>query len=165
MSDPRGVDVLVAFLNARLDEDEAAAAASWPGPWDLETEVGGFGPVACVLMPLPGHKGARTGLTSYTPLGHQDADTAAHIARHDPARVLRQVTAMREWITFALVNAASVDGEWGCCHKAGEIAAGLCGYRGDAAARDGLGPLAAIWNDHPDWRQEWAPEERTAPGV
>lgn len=89
------MDDLIAFIRARLDEDEAAAKSARPGPWDYETEVGGFGPVGCVMMPLGNHKGTRTGLTAFTPLGTQDAATAAHIARHDPARVLREVAAKR----------------------------------------------------------------------
>ena len=128
------VDDLIAFLTARLDEDEAAAKASWPGPWDYETEVGGFGPVGCVLMPIPQHKGARTGLTSFTPLGTQDADTAAHIARHDPARVLREVAAKRAIIA-----------QW----EHSPV--------GSPVLTNALYQLAAVWSDHPDYRQEWAP--------
>jgi hypothetical protein len=85
----------VAFLRARLDEDEAAAKTAQPGPWTYETEVGGFGPVGWVRVPLPMHEGAYTGLTRFTPLGTQDAETCAHIARHDPARVLADVAVWR----------------------------------------------------------------------
>ena len=74
----------VAWLRAQIEARKAVAEAAWPGPWDLETEVGGFGPVSCVLMPLGSHEGARTGLTSWTPLGTQDAATADHIAANDP---------------------------------------------------------------------------------
>lgn len=86
------------------------AEASWPGPWDLETEVGGFGPVACVLMPLPGHKGARTGLTSYIPLGTQDAETAAHIASWHPLVAL----AVADWLHQEAINAGAYanHGNW-----------------------------------------------------
>ena len=82
-------------LRAGLDEDEAVAKAAWPGPWTYETEVGGFGPVGWVRVPLPPHKGAYTGLTRFTPLGTQDAETCAHIARNDPASRLRDIAAKR----------------------------------------------------------------------
>ncbi len=132
------MDDLTAFITARLDEDEAIAKAAWPGPWDLETEIGGFGPVSCVLMPIPQHKGARTGLTSFTPLGTQDADTAAHIARYDPARVLREVTAKR---AIAETGASLASSHDKYIRIVGESI---------------LTELAAVWSDHPDYKQEWA---------
>jgi hypothetical protein len=73
-----------------------------------------------------------------------------------PAHVLREVEAMREIVTVALKHAATVDGEWGDCHDAAEIAAGKCPDHGARAARRGLAPLVSIWSDHPDYREEWA---------
>lgn len=86
---------LAEWLTVQVDADEAAARAAWPGPWELRTETGGFGPVAWVMMPIPQHEGAGTGLTSYVPLGSQDAATAGHIALHDPARALAEVAFKR----------------------------------------------------------------------
>ena len=134
-------DGLIAFFRARLDEDEAAAKAAWPGPWDLETEVGGFGPVACVLMPIPQHKSARTGLTSYTPLGTQDADTAAHIARHDPARALREVEAGRMIIAQYERALAKAPGNIPLLNTLIRI----------------VRAKVAVYSGHPDYRQEWKP--------
>jgi hypothetical protein len=67
-----------------------------------------------------------------------EPNQAHHIARHDPARVLRQVTALRE-----LLNVASdVDAMYSVAAE-------------DAA--DGIRrTIAAIWSDHPDYQQEWA---------
>ena len=79
------------------------------------------------------------------------------ITDHSAARDLREVEAERALITFALENAASVDGEWGDGHDAGEIAGGQCEDRGMRAANRVLGLLAAIDSDHPDYRQEWKP--------
>src|SRR6266702_4239538 len=72
---------LAAFWAARLDEDEAAANAARAGPWRYDGSA--------VI--------AATGL-NVTPAGAHHSiheDDAAHIARHDPARVLREVAADR----------------------------------------------------------------------
>lgn len=69
---------------AKLMRERAEKAH--PGPWDFETEVGGFGPVGCVMVPFsPHYPGARSGLTSYTPLGTQNASTAEYIASMQPS--------------------------------------------------------------------------------
>ena len=70
---------------------------------------------------------------------------------------IEMLEAKRALITFALENAASVDGEWGDGHDAGEIAGGQCEDCGMRAASRVLGLLAAIDSDHPDYRQEWKP--------
>jgi Family of unknown function (DUF6221) len=71
------------------------------------------------------------------------------------ARQRREVEAKRALITFALENAASIDGEWGDCHEAAEIASGQCKDYGIAAAEQVLKPLAAIWRDHPEYQESW----------
>lgn len=83
-----GMDDLIAFVNARLDEDEAIARATIePRRWhrdsdgnvqDEDARGGGNAYIAC------GPYGR----------GLADAD-AEHIIRHDPARVLREVAAKR----------------------------------------------------------------------
>ena len=70
-----------------------------------------------------------------------------HIARQDPARTLRHVAATRELVAFAFKNAATIDGEWGCCHSAAEIAAGQCNDQGARAAVRLLGIIASQWED------------------
>lgn len=84
----------VAFLKARLDEDEQAAratrpAASKPAIWNVEPWYDGTAERADLwdtpLGPLTNHGGL-------------EVATAAHIARHDPARVLREVAAKRRVI-------------------------------------------------------------------
>ena len=77
---------IAAWLRKQAEADIEAAEASAPGPWILEEETGGFGPVAWISMPFghPAVPGATCGLTRYMPLGAQDAETARHIARHDP---------------------------------------------------------------------------------
>lgn len=72
---------LVAFIAARLAEDEATAVAASAGPW-----VDALGDVRepNVAEGQPGNWVANAGVTD-----------RAHIARHDPARVLREVAAKR----------------------------------------------------------------------
>lgn len=122
---------LIAFLGARLDE---TAARAW-AVHDVER---------CDALLYEEDMGAAAARTPECDCGCS-------------ARVLRGVGAMRELITYALENAAMIDGEWGDCHEAAEIASGLCADHGVKAAGRGLGLLAAIWRDHPDFRQEWAP--------
>ncbi|WP_432091049.1 DUF6221 family protein [Streptomyces sp. NRRL F-5630] len=66
---------LIAFLRARLDEDEAAARAAKPGPWSAD------GGAVYGIHPTDG-------VVDYS-------ESAAHIARHDPARVLAEVEVKR----------------------------------------------------------------------
>jgi Family of unknown function (DUF6221) len=136
-----GEALLIAFLAARTDEDEVRANAmehftvhddtylSCPATW---TEPYGD-----------------------LPWGEENCDCGLAPRK---ARALREVQAKRELITFALENAASIDGEWGDCHKAAEIASGQCEDRGATAANAILKPLAAIlkplaaiYSDHPDY--------------
>ena len=60
---------------------------------------------------------------------------AAHIARYNPARVLADIAAKREIVAWVGDYDADLDGSaWGI-----------------------LGNLAALYADHPDYQQEWAP--------
>jgi hypothetical protein len=133
------MDDLIAFLNARLDEDEAAARAvqdnsdPWPGQWEADEHhrlrtFNGW------TLAVPG-----------TPGGEFKPGVLAHIARHDPARVLRDVEADRrllaEWQKAEADPA--VDDQW----NAG-LAAGL---------RLAVQIRAARHSGRPDYRQEWAP--------
>jgi hypothetical protein len=128
------VSDLIAFLNARLDEDEALARKA--GPWPFSS----LDSAASIPGDVP--------LYVWT-----------FVNRHDPARVLREVEAKRALIAFAFNNAAIIDGEWGDCHEAAEIAAGQCQDYGMSAARDALKPLVAVYSDHPDFDPSWAPEK------
>jgi hypothetical protein len=93
---------LAAFLAARLDEDEAAAKAlasrDWGNrPWAV-TECSDKAAGECPCIVYQGEYGPLD--EPQTPLIEYVADTeapeyAAHIARHDPARALREVAAKR----------------------------------------------------------------------
>lgn len=122
-------DGLVAFVSARMDEDEATANAAWdekarltykPAPriqardWDADdiAMVGPRGPAHAI---------------------------SAHVARHDPARALREVEAGRQILTAYIKVEAD-------------------GLRGDGwiAFRFAVETLAGIWRDHPEYLLEWA---------
>lgn len=108
---------LIAFLNARLDEDEAAA-------WAV-------------------HDVNKCDALLYE-------EDMADAARRDPdcdcgqpARVLREVEAKRAIVKLH----AAEPGQ----HP------DFCGHDLHELPCLTLRLLAAVWNDHPDYRQEWAP--------
>ena len=104
-------DPLVAFLNARLDEDEAIAetagrsgfpAADYDSRWRYEDVDRRLSPVGV------------------------GPDTFPHIARHDPARVLREVEAKREILAAYVKAGATAPGgpRWIVLRSAVETLAG-----------------------------------------
>lgn len=120
-------DDLVAFLTARLDERErdAIAAAGKLGPdWYYDSEH------ACVASRRE-HDLVATGSQD-----HLEPERGAHIARHDPARVLRDVAAKRHLID---------DTHWGG------------GPETEDAYHYTLSIVATAYADHPDYREEWRP--------
>jgi len=93
---------LTRFLVAGLDEDEAAAKAAPGSQWHATDEDSVAGAAVYdeqwVLL-YPEHYdhdnalSAVPGATGPQYIEHARDELAAHIARHDPARVLREVTA------------------------------------------------------------------------
>lgn len=69
------MDDLLQFLRDQLDQDERTARAATPGPWAVEG--------ASVYVGHPTNE-----IVDYS-------ESAEHIARHDPARVLAEVDAKR----------------------------------------------------------------------
>jgi Family of unknown function (DUF6221) len=140
------MDDLTVFLAARLDEDEAAAREAIADPgmaaeWN-ETTSG------CLDVGLPDHGGEYWGDYVW-PQG--DRRVTRFIARHDPARVLREVEAKR-----AILKAY----EWVAAHKAdgGGIERDYNFRSGQVISLEtAIRFLAAVWSDHPDYRQEWKP--------
>jgi hypothetical protein len=123
-------DDLVAFLRARLDDDEWTARAAKPGPWHAD---GGS-----VYATHPTDE-----VVGYT-------DSAEHIARHDPARVLAEVEAKRRLLEL---------------HEPGEMeyvegdVCMACDLRGEGPYYPclTLRLLALPHAEHPDYRDEWRP--------
>ncbi len=121
---------LVAFLRARLDEDEQTARAAQPAPWIRHDHVAGV---------------HADDATDGRPYGSAVADcrrvpdgygvpNAEHIIRHAPDRVLVEVEAKRRMIEDA----------WG-----GPDHEDMWEYH--------LKLLALPYADRPDYREEWRP--------
>jgi hypothetical protein len=141
---------LIAFLNARLDEDEAAAKDASGSDWR---------PGGSVWM-MRAHPSevqmVRTdaGLAVIHDDGSPSDAEAIHIARHDPARVLREVAAKRRIVGELANEVNTIDADrdgWTGVHDRDLAADPLLG-------EVMLRTVAAIYSDHPDYRQEWAPE-------
>jgi hypothetical protein len=127
------MDEWTAFVKARLDEDEAAAKAvtfrsRFTAIGSSVQSPGGIGhpamPIADVI----------------------DPETAAHIARHDPARVLREVAAMRAILELARhANDLDIAVEKEYATAPRDLAADP--WHGDLITQ----ALAATWSDHPEY--------------
>lgn len=139
------MDDLVAFLRAQLDEDEALARAATNGTgewwWDH-----GYGDMCndptCPygeLTDRPGPEDTHGGTVLMDVHGYDIKEPwqgADHIARHDPARVLREVEAKQRIVDrYAWLR-----------------------EHGDTGGAAWVLPLLALpYADHPDYRPEWAP--------
>lgn len=135
---------LVAFLLARLAELEETASRAGGSVW----HVRGEGPSRGLVV-------EGDGLMIYDEGGH-DEYQAAHIARHSPENVLADVASKHRLIELAFQHAATIDGEWGCCHTSVEIRAGQCHSTHPNHMID-LQLLAIPFAVHPDYREEWKP--------
>lgn len=86
---------LVEFLTVQLDDDEALAKRAGHtrsgklATWHVACDHGDVHPDSCYECRVEGDN-----ITIYDEGGH-DEHQAAHIARHDPTRVLREVAAKR----------------------------------------------------------------------
>ena len=141
---------LTEFLLARIAEDEAAAEAATAGPWWYDpTKVNSVDRGEAVFA---GKRGIRA--TTIASTGPADdlasmAD-AAHIARHDPARVLAECEAKRR-----IVERHSGT-NWGAAP--GDPYPMMCDE-----CQDALWPcptlrlLSLPYADHPDYDEEWRP--------
>jgi hypothetical protein len=143
-------DDLVAFLKARLDEDEAAAnalatggnpAIGKAGQWNAYIEGGDDG--------WAFEDDAANGVGAIV----GSHELAAHIARYDPARAVREVTAKRAIVARHKTDIDPADALYGNsarCEECGTyvVLMGPCPT---------LRILAAVWSDHRDYHDEWKP--------
>lgn len=136
---------LAEFLAARLDEEKAAARAASPGPWHLNAEHDEV--LAVDDVPVT---------DAFALSGPQLRATAAHIARHDPARVLREAASLRKILARHAPHQTAAGGlacDW--CSEDTDDRPQLAKVSwpcGDV--RD----IAAIWSDHPDYDPSWERE-------
>lgn len=163
---------IIEFLNARLREDEATARAAVdptrPGThWHWVTNATDTPVVAGDLAEAQQHQpvSLRTVEESLTVVGALPAvvlhgeevhpGAGDHIARHDPARVIREVRAKRALLTHH--RPVSVDGlhPWCriCVHTDPEV-----GTHHEPWPCPTVRVFAAPYADHPDYAPEWAPQ-------
>jgi len=136
------VSDLVAFLTARLDEDEATANAATPAPW-VET---GEDILSASDDPH---------WTSACAANASGAD-ARHIARWDPVRVLREVEAKRRILKLHAREhhcPISIPTETPERFPEGEYIS--TEYVDDSEACTTVRALAAVYAGHPDYDEAW----------
>ncbi len=122
---------LVAFLRARLDEDEEVAFGGAPSPWRHGEWAGDFDGPREVLD----RHGDVTARTYY-------GGTHGHVMRFDPTRILREVEAKRRLIDLEM---HSGDPAW--CYSCHDVS--------DKCPT--LRLLALPYASHPDYDEGWAP--------
>lgn len=132
---------IVEFLEARLDEDQAVATAAGNRASDWRSHNGNVSGGGKPYVddwsddePSTQYDGE---VTIVYDEGWPEDVEAAHIARHDPARVLREVAAKRGLVELALY-ANWVDS---------------VRLIGDSI----LTEIAMVYSDHPDFNEEWGP--------
>lgn len=126
---------LVAFLRARLDEDEALARDAPPGPWYIGNAVDPTQP--CSVHTFPGVRLVADGLNWLV---------AEHIARQNPARALADIEAKRR-----LLKLHGRVGDLPFCMTCDAPS----GVPGKSQGCDTLRLLATPYAHHPDYRAEW----------
>lgn len=140
------MDALVKFLWARVDEDEQVARATAPPPAtsaDLAWKAGDKFPADngwCVYAP---NKGIVDDL---------DEADAHHIARHDPARVLREVEAQRRIIDEHKPYALDAHDRHGAM-----VGCAVCEHADTPYPCRTLRLLTLPYAGHPDYLPEWRP--------
>ena len=139
---------LAAFLAARLDEDEAVARrAASESPWSVsDTNDDGTRDVNPAEAP--------DGLWHGEVALHIAGNDATHIARHDPARVLREAEAGRALLAaYIKAEAALPRGQrddW-------EDSAVACAHGKVDGLRAAVAIRAAVYSGHPGYDPAWAP--------
>lgn len=120
------------FLEARIAEDEdyaRRAAFGWGADWDSVPD----NEDEWSFINAEGKKEM---------VGSEDADVIIHIAYHDPARVLAECAAKR-----------AIAG----LHEEGSDQCDEHNAMFESIECPTIRALAAVYADHPDYRQEWAP--------
>ncbi|MEV7492180.1 DUF6221 family protein [Streptomyces anulatus] len=134
---------LLDFLRARLDEEstEAQAASSKPGGGRWKAVLDPEDLTAVCGQHKPGEPGYPDLPVVASP---DDHETSVHIARQDPARVLREVEAKRELLADYerfVAERRRLMGGWDSYPEVSPV----------------LTAFAAVYSDHPDYWDEWRP--------
>lgn len=146
-----GMDDLVQFLRARLDEDEQTARDT---AWNMSTEIDNPWEARPAPDEADGWEIWSKGRFQLI-RGTNEAD-AVHIARHDPARVLAEVDAKRQILGLHVAAEYIRNDPFAGCTT--------CSWRDymeDLHVRwpcPTLRLLALPYAGHPDYREEWKPQ-------
>lgn len=153
---------LVEFLEARLVEDEAIALksggseAEWLYRAEYDNETGNevvWANSRTEEWLGPAQKKPYVSYGRYVTMDHEgclpavDEDDGTHIARHDPARVLREVAAKRAILAAYLQIPTEPN-----LSRYNEIIDK--GY--GEALENSITHLACVYSDHPDFNPDWA---------
>ncbi|GAA4687922.1 DUF6221 family protein [Streptomyces youssoufiensis] len=138
------MDDLVRWLGEQLDEDEAAARAAGGTAWHWEHSVGDMcDDRTCPYGELTTDEAVIMQVHGFD-VRQDDRQVADHVARHDPARVLREIDAKRRILAEHALNG------WVCttCDN-GEVE--------QVFPCPTLRLLALPYADRPGYREEWRP--------
>lgn len=125
------MDDLLAFLRAQLDEDERVARAATVGPWEW-----GPSPTAKLTWGVSGSDVPFGGwILRVNDAGCPSTHDAQHIANWDPARVLAEVEAKRQLLSWAMTWLERDCAPWNA---------------------DAIRLLAQPYAGRDGWREEWA---------
>lgn len=151
---------VASFVRARLDEwEQAARTCPRPDAWSVEDDRRWGEERDAWLI------GSGKPIASF-PYEYGGALTADHIARHDPARVLAQVAAMRAIVDLHALTVSKLD-SWAFDPDTGErvptqyeVDCAVCGWASDVptSACPTLRHLAAIWRGHDEYDPAWVPD-------
>ena len=161
---------LIEFLQARIAEDEAIAHASIKPEPETRTYYGGHSETLVDRGEWSSHERdsyneARidgTFMTIYDEGGHSH-DQARHIARHDPARVLAECEAKRQLVEQCRPSYVILyrESERLLALALSQDQVKTVASSGPHWPHEGAEPvlrsLAAVYADHPDYREEWRP--------
>jgi hypothetical protein len=154
---PAGAADLIAFLRARLDEDEAVAHAAFAGPWRYNPRKQWHGLTGDPLRPTtPGEEYVAAGpldapvcVAATGPADELQAMAdAAHIARWDPARVLAEIEASRRILDLHSPRMGLCDT---CAMATVPVYPTPCPT---------LGALVSAYRDHPGYDLSWTPDAK-----
>lgn len=162
---------IVEFLEARLAEDEAVALkaggaeAEWLYRAEFDRETGGEVVWANSRSEME-RRGSLPPLVTYdryVTMDHEgclpavDEDDGPHIARHDPARILREVAA-KQAVLKAHCRIALHAGGGAKYYETRRVCRSCEPLHGvdDCWPCPTVLHIAAIYSSHPDYQKEWA---------
>lgn len=133
---------MVTWLRAQIDDDERMAKDGAEGGacWSIATSR------AMSSAGVWANDASDPSVPVVYDEGYPSIKQAAHIARHDPARVLREAAAKRAIVDWC-DDALPAD-----MHFLDDVTA----MRAHAALVV-LGHLASAYEDRPDWQEDWRP--------